>query len=466
MDPAIIYFIKVNIALLLFYAFYRLFFYKDTFFHLRRLSLISFFVLALLYPFLHIQDWVSSKEPIAEAVFLYSGMLPEIVVSPAKAISSGWGITLSACLKGIYFAGILFLGVRFLVRLGSIVGVILRSEVKYLDNDKIYIPPKELPPFSFFRFVFICPPKHSDIELDEIIAHEYTHVRQWHSVDVILSEMMCIFCWCNPVVWLLKREIRCNLEYLADRKVLEKGYDSKIYQYHLLGLAHQQSGVDLYNSFNMLPIKNRIRMMNRKGTNGFNRAKYLLFIPLTGTLLIFNQVEAVARIPQELAFIKTDQNNYETRNIREGEWNAYFSVINTISASLKESLFYGSEEEDIYPPRLLESMMREAEETIYTVVDHMPVFPGGEVELLKFISQNVKYPRDAQDEGIQGRVICSFIVGRDGKIRNIELVRGITPSLDLAARKVLEMMPVWSPGLLDGKPVAVKYTVPITFRLQ
>ncbi|MCC8094564.1 MAG: hypothetical protein LIP05_03900 [Tannerellaceae bacterium] len=91
MTPAIVYYIKVNIALLLFYAFYRLFFYKDTFFHLRRLSLVSFFLLALLYPLLNIQEWIQGKEPITEVVAMYSAILPEVIISSTEATPNGWG---------------------------------------------------------------------------------------------------------------------------------------------------------------------------------------------------------------------------------------------------------------------------------------------------------------------------------------------------------------------------------------
>lgn len=80
--------------------------------------------------------------------------------------------------------------------------------------------------------VFLHPESHSDKETDEILTHECTHVSQWHSIDVILSEMMCMACWFNPFVWLLKREVRHNLEYLADNTVIQSGYDSKSYQYH------------------------------------------------------------------------------------------------------------------------------------------------------------------------------------------------------------------------------------------
>lgn len=123
---------------------------------------------------------------------------------------------------------------------------------------------------------------------------------------MIVSELMSVLCWINPCIWLLRKEVRYNMEYLADHTVLEKGFDHTAYQYHLVGLAHQQAGVGLYNSFSMLHLKNRILMMNKKRTHGFSRTKYILFIPLIIALLISSNIEVMGRITYEL-----------TRNARE-----------------------------------------------------------------------------------------------------------------------------------------------------
>ncbi len=108
----------------------------------------------------------------------------------------------------------------------------------------------------------------------------------------------------------------------------------------------------------------------------------------------------------------------------------------------------------------------ESAQQIFTVVEEMPKFPGGDAELLKFIAKSIKYPVIAQENGIQGRVICSFVVNRDGSVVDAEVLRGVDPSLDKEALRVISTMPKWTPGKQRGKPVRVKYTVPITFRLQ
>lgn len=429
MTPEFAYLLKVNVAFVFFYAFYRLFFYKDTFFKLRRAILLAFFGLALFYPLLNIQDWVRQQEPIADVIYMYSAILPEATAKADAAAFVDWYGWLLGSLGFIYWGIVAFLCGRFLVQLSSILWLAHTSERIVIHKTPIYALRKAAGPFSFFRMVFLHPESHSDKETDEILTHECTHVSQWHSIDVILSEMMCMACWFNPFVWLLKREIRYNLEYLADNTVIQSGYDSKSYQYHLLGLAHHQSVTTLYNSFNVLHLKNRIMMMNKKRSPGIVRTKYLIFIPLVGILMLLSNIEAVARLTVRLANEATVSN----------------AMVTVTGASSKS---------------------REMDEQVFTVVEKMPSFLGGDAELLKYIATNIKYPKESKDNGEQGRVICSFVVGRNGSINNPEVLRGVTPLLNEEAIRVINTMPRWNPGMQRGKAVAVKYTVPITFRLK
>lgn len=123
------------------------------------------------------------------------------------------------------------------------------------------------------------------------------------------------------------------------------------------------------------------------------------------------------------------------------------------------------QQETFVAPAVVEEEEESAQQ-IFTVVEEMPKFPGGDAELLKFIAKSIKYPVIAQENGIQGRVICSFVVNRDGTVVDAEVLRGVDPSLDKEALRVISTMPKWTPGKQRGKPVRVKYTVPITFRLQ
>lgn len=495
MTPEFAYLLKVNVAFVLFYAFYRLFFYKDTFFKLRRAILLAFFGLALFYPLLNIQDWVRQQDPIADVIYMYSAMLPEATAKADAAASVDWYGWLLGSLGFIYWGIVAFLCGRFLVQLSSILWLAHTSERVVIHETPVYALRKAAGPFSFFRMVFLHPESHSDKETDEILTHECTHVSQWHSIDVILSEMMCMACWFNPFVWLLKREVRHNLEYLADNTVIQSGYDSKSYQYHLLGLAHHQSVTTLYNSFNVLHLKNRIMMMNKKRSPGIVRTKYLIFIPLVGILMLLSNIEAVARLTVRLANEATVSNAMVTATgilvdetgqpligasvvVKGGKERTItdkkgaFSLEVPANAILRCS-YQGRESQEVLAADMtnnthlsLSSKSREMNEQVFTVVEKMPSFPGGDAELLKYIATNIKYPKESQDNGEQGRVICSFIVGRDGSVNNPEVLRGVTPLLNEEAVRVINTMPRWNPGMQRGKAVAVKYTVPITFRLK
>ena len=495
MTPEFAYLLKVNVAFVLFYAFYRLFFYKDTFFKLRRAILLAFFGLALFYPLLNIQDWVRQQEPIADVIYMYSAMLPEATAKADAAASVDWHGWLLGSLGFIYWGIVAFLCGRFLVQLSSILWLAHTSERVVIHETPVYALRKAAGPFSFFRMVFLHPESHSDKETDEILTHECTHVSQWHSIDVILSEMMCMACWFNPFVWLLKREVRHNLEYLADNTVIQSGYDSKSYQYHLLGLAHHQSVTTLYNSFNVLHLKNRIMMMNKKRSPGIVRTKYLIFIPLVGILMLLSNIEAVARLTVRLANEATVSNAMVTATgilvdetgqpligasvvVKGGKERTItdkkgaFSLEVPANAILRCS-YQGRESQEVLAADMtnnthlsLSSKSREMNEQVFTVVEKMPSFPGGDAELLKYIATNIKYPKESQDNGEQGRVICSFIVGRDGSVNNPEVLRGVTPLLNEEAVRVINTMPRWNSGMQRGKAVAVKYTVPITFRLK
>ena len=526
MTPEFAYFLKVNVAFVLFYAFYRLLFYKDTFFKLRRASLLAFFGLALLYPLLNIQEWVKEQEPMTEVIQIYSAMLPEMTVTPEVVVKTDWkGILLSAS-SYMYWGVMALLFVRFFIQLSSILLLAYRSRRTVIHGVPVYRLDKPAGPFSFFKMIFIHPESHSEKEIDEILTHECTHVFQWHSVDVMICELITVICWVNPFAWLLKREVRHNLEYLADNTVIQSGYDCKSYQYHLLGLAHHyQAAATLYNSFNVLHLKNRISMMNKKRSHGIGRTKYLIFIPLAAFLMLLSNIEAVARITGEIAAeavagvkeateisvlseddvkvsgqVIDDFNgpvigaNVIVKGTNVGtitDTEGYFVLETTKNAVLRFS-FPGMKAKEVAvkdvqgklkvqlysdgsaqgsqsappPPPMSPQISTDPSDLVFTVVEVMPEFPGGQGALLQFLAKSIKYPVIAQQNGIQGRVTCSFVVGKDGVIRNIEVIRGVDPSLDLEAARVISMMPKWKPGMQKGKEVSVKYTVPVTFRLQ
>lgn len=511
MTPELAYFLKINVAIILFYAFYRLFFYKDTFFQWRRATLLAFFIIAFLYPLLNIQEWVKEQEPMVAIANLYANVvLPEITIPAEARSNTNWFELTLQSLNYIYWAGVFLLSIRFLVQLISICLLSRRSRKVMMQGIRIRILSKPSGPFSFFKWIFLYPGELSEKETEEILTHELTHVRQLHSFDVIFSEIASIFCWMNPFVWLLKREVRHNLEYMADDKVLEKGHDSKSYQYHLLGLAHHKVATNIYNNFNVLPLKNRIIMMNRKRTNQIGRTKYIMFLPLAMLLMLFSNIEAVARIATQISdeVFNTDKKIEvkgqvvdnsgkpiqgvsiivaQTTNGTLTDKNGNFKLsaednqvllfsfvgLRSVAIPLKDAKLplkvvmkeeiteYKGETPNGATPQIKSG---DPEEPIFMVVEEMPSYPGGIDALIKFINDNIQ--EEAKTKGIAGRVVVQFTVEKDGSIKNAEVVRAVHPDLDKEALRIVNKMPKWNPGKQRGKAVAVKYTVPITFTVS
>lgn len=451
----LVYFLKVNIAIALFYAFYRLFFYKDTFFSWRRTALLCFLAVSAAVPLLNIQNWMVEQEPMAAMADLYASVvLPELIITPGGP-HTNWKSLIFQYGSIAYWAGVLFLSIRFFTQLISIIHLTYRCQKLKRNNSNLCLLPESGGPFSFFHWIFIHPASHSEEEFKEILIHEQTHARQLHSIDVIISELTCILCWFNPFIWLMKREIRTNLEYLADASVLENGYDSKAYQYHLLGLSHQKAAANIYNSFNVLPLKKRIKMMNKKRTKGIGRTKYLIFLPLVALLLIISNLEAVARTTKKIAseVIEAVDNRIEQ------------PIQNVQSAPVTPGT--ETEQKKKTAKTVNKDSSKQDQDPVFEVVEQMPEFADGGIPgFMKYLSRSIKYPVKAQTNHIEGRVVVEFIVAKDGSITNVKVSRSVNPDLDQEAIRVISAMPKWKAGMQRGKAVNVRFSVPVMFRLQ
>ena len=432
MAPEWIYLLKVNVGIALFYAFYKLFCCRDTFFRWRRFAILSFLGISFLYPFVNIQDWIKEQPNMVELADYYASWMwsEEVVVTPTTQVAQTPDLMTTAMY--IYFIGVVALSIRFLIQLCSILYMRGKGTVTYLKGQRIISIPTEVNPFSFFQWIFIHQQRINEENLDEILMHEQTHAKQWHSIDVVLSEIINIVCWFNPFSWLLKNEIRLNLEYLADNQVTEIVEDAKVYQYHLLGLASQKRQTGLYNNFNVSHLKHRIIMMNKKRTCTAGRIKYALFAPLAIALLLASNISCVS-------------------NEKKAEQTAETP---TATPALQEVESTSRETE---PP---------TEKLIFTVVEEMPEFTGGMGECMKFINKNIQYPPEAIEKEIQGRVIVQMVITDEGDVTDAKVVRGVDPLLDKEALRVINLMPKWKPGKQRGKAVNVKYTIPVMFRLS
>ena len=223
-----------------------------------------------------------------------------------------------------------------------------------------------------------------------------------------------------------------DLEYLADCKVVESGFTLRGYQYHLVELACQANRTGLINYFNLSYLKKRIIMMNKKRTNRAGYFKYALFVFPAFALFMLGNMSCTSEKKQ------ADESVKEQSVVPASD-----SVAAPVAAEVPET-----------------------QDSVYTVVEQMPEFPGGVNKLLDFISQNLQYPASAMESCIQGRIIVQFVIEKDGSVSNIKVIRGIEPACDAEAVRVVKLMPKWTPGKQNGEPVRCEYTLPVTFRLQ
>ena len=475
-----IYLIKINVALVLLYGFYRLTVSRDTFFGLRRLTLWLIYAVALMVPALNLEYWVRDTPTMVSMANVYADTFYPVVVVKAQAS----GITWMDMQLGIYWVGVAVLSLRLVWQLFSIIRLVVISRKQEVEGIMVHLLKGEGSPFSFFRWVFMYPSTLEGRQLHEVMVHECTHVSGLHSLDTLFSELFSIACWFNPFAWLMKQEVRMNLEYLADESVLSDGNARKSYQYHLLGLAYRQpnESTKIANNFNLLPLKKRIKMMNKRRTSEIGKAKYLLFAPLAGVLLMVSNIESVAReIGEQIPEVA------EVQQKAEQALNADVAVANPMAKDAVE-MMNPAEAEEMEADKAAEAALiaveqakQAAEEKVKTkpqtdttkkknswdcIPETMPYFPGGNVLMLKYLADNIKYPASAVKAKKQGRVIVGFIVQKDGSITHAKIVRSIDPELDAEALRVVKGMPKWTPGTQLGKPVSVKYTLPVKFSLQ
>ena len=477
------YLLKLNLALIVLFGFYKLMFSGDTFFALRRATLIGMCLVAMLVPGLNCSYWINKSVGMVSMANEYAAIvLPAVTITPGGGGAIGWETTAMT----IYTMVACLLLLRFFWQLVSIVRLRNKCRTTDINGTKVYLLESDEGPFSFFNWIFINPTKHNRQETDEIMTHELAHCRQLHSVDILFTELFAIVFWANPFVWLLKREVRLNLEYLADNNVLAGGTDSKKYQYHLLGLAYRKNVATISNNFNVLPLKKRIKMMNKKRTKRIAKVKYALYIPLAAALLVVSNIETVARdianvakaMPMAKASVKQEKmvdlsfsnkatvavesrkNVQSTEAIERKDNKMEVQVDNRNSEMSAQKV---EETTEVANEESAEKGPKKSPKKVYEYIENMPTFNGN---LNQWLLQNMKYPVEAMNKKEQGKVIVQFIVSENGEVSEPKIIRSVSPALDKEACRIVLAMPKWNPGKLKGKPVAVRYMLPISFRLQ
>lgn len=281
--PVLLYLLKANVALLLFAAAYFGLLRRLTFFTLNRFYLLFALMFAAVYPTLPVPALlpVEAATPVALVVMEASGGGPGALAGPVVP-----PVDWAAVGLGLYAIGAAILLVRLLVQLLSLRRRQQQSQPAVINGLPVRVLAGAVSPFSFWQTIYLNPAQHPAPELAAVLCHELVHVRQWHTLDVLLAQLALAAAWCNPAAWLLRRALLDNLEFLADHAVLQDGLDRRAYQYSLLRLSHEAAAPSLVSSFTFPTLKNRVIMMNTPASALTQTGRYLLALPLALSLAV------------------------------------------------------------------------------------------------------------------------------------------------------------------------------------
>ena len=426
----LIYQIKVGICLIAFYLLWKLLLSRETFHRFNRVALLSVMALAFVLPWVKLSLDVST--PVADGMV----MLEEMIVTPAGAVqphqvAQTWSVISIA--NVLYFIGVVAVLVWLLHSQWSLHRMLKKGRREQMpDGITLHVVPGEQTPFSYFRHIVINEQDYRD-NPREILTHEHAHISLRHSWDVLFVELVKLFQWWNPAAWLLCRELKQVHEYEADMAVLNQGVDAKQYQLLLIRKSVGDQLFSMANNFNYQSLKKRISMMTMNKSSRWNTLRALAVVPVIAlALLAFANTKSVAAVA-------INQQAKVTPSSQVVKGNAEAQVTDESAPQSKK---------------------------VYRSVEQMPQFPGGEAGLMRYLQSNINYPANAAMNNIGGRVILQFVVEKDGHIGEVKVVRSIDPEIDAEAVRVVKSLPDFIPGRQDGEPVAVWYTIPVSFKVQ
>lgn len=449
-----IYSIKVAICLVAFYLFYKLLLSRDTFHAFNRATLLLLMLLSLVLPFVSLS--------IDEPTVVNNGMVQVeqlLVAGVTGEDTQPASLTLVQVLFMVYMVGVVVSVGREIVSLAGLYKLISGRDHVTIDNGiRIIVIDGDMAPFSWFNNIVIS---RSDYESGrrEILIHEMAHISHHHSLDILLCNVLLIFQWFNPAVWLLRRELRNIHEYEADEAVLASGANAAEYQLLLIRKAVGERLFSMANNLNHNSLKKRITMMLTKRSNPWNRVKVLLTVPVAAVAVVAFATPKAESLSRE---IEHESDAIVSSVVKSTSDKA--ALVAQGKTSGEETVNAKGRADDTLIANDIQRMTS-TDDDVYEVVEKMPAFPGGMAELMKYLRSNVKYPVEAHKAGIQGRVVVSFVISKDGTVKDAKIVRSVDKSIDAEALRVISAMPKWQPGYQDGKAVSVRYTVPVTFRL-
>jgi TonB family protein len=468
MNSAVNFILESGVSLAMLSLIYVLFLRKETFFKINRWFLLGSVLFSVILPIIKLRILNPQSVMLAEVtVTPYRNMIEAITIYSHDFSGSVENAILSAnLLIYIYLAGVTFFFGRFLFRIIQVLLIIRRNGVQSANGFKLVMLENETSPYSFLKYVFVSQSLAQNRGYDKMIEHEVEHVKQGHSLDVIILELLTVFQWFNPFMWMLNRAIRENHEFLADQAVLSKGVSKGEYKSLLI---NQFVGGQLViaNNFNYSLIKIRIKMMSKIKSSKLAITKIVFGVLVAAALIVVFACEQ-----KESITVGKENNEHSVMVTISGDrlkFDGDSADVETLIAVMSKNNGNFTLKDSSGQKILIKSpvpVMKSGSDEIFFVVEEMPEFPEGEMALRQFIANNVKYPDDAQKSGTQGKVYVTFVVSKDGSVADAKIVRGVSPSLDAEALRVVNALPKWKPGKQKGEAVNVSYTVPINFKLQ
>ena len=492
MGAFVVYLLKSSLLLALLVSLFLLFMSRETFHKVNRYIMLSIVALSLVLPFVNVgvETYLGNMFASVESAFetsnhvtfvegeeemlslpvtergmadMVPGTMPvgELMefpsAEPVGAISEVGSEASGMCevitvkepsvwllaVVGIYLLGVAVMLVRLLVTYMQVVRVISRGRV--VDTTvfaskgvSLRVHEGEQMPFSWFRWVVVSE-KDLDVGVREVLIHEAAHARAGHSWDVLFADAVIVLQWFNPIAWIMKNCLKDIHEFEADEVVINSGVNAKQYQLLIIKKAVGARLYSIANSFNHSLTKKRITMMCKEKSKKWSRAKALYILPVAAAAaLSFSTVENANAVEAELAS-KVNENAVNGAN-DSGEISADTPVMPEITSA--------------------------SDTIVYMVVEQQPEFPGGNAALMKYLSENIKYPDGAMKAGKQGKAFVQFVVKADGAVNDVVIMKSSgDKSLDAEALRVVKSMPKWNPGKQGGKAVNVRHTLPVNFRL-
>lgn len=455
MNEVVLYLIKSLLAGALFFGFYQFAMRRESYFRLNRFYLLISALLIVILPFfgslIPLEMFTRSAEPGIAII-----TLPEVVIYSKGAISPveaqtffNWGIAGYLIVTLAMFMGLALSAIK----ITKFYQAAKRAEKL---NDNVYLFPGQGSPFSFLGRIFINRQYLDHPGLNNIIIHENAHIKQHHVVDLFFIELLSSLLWFNPFFFLIKKAIREVHEYLADREVINYGAEPVNYQQLLFNEVSGNPQYIIANNFNLLTKKRIIMLIKKSGKMAALRIGALLPVILAAafmiTLLQGNSSQA-QNTRQTKKVTPTTQANVTDQKVPTPPTAPPPPPPPPAKKKQKSETKYvavpGSNEQDVF-----------------TVVEEMPVYPGGQDAMTNYMVSSIKYPAEAKLKKITGTVYVTFVVEKDGSVTHVKVIRGIGGGCDEESIRVVKGMPKWIPGKQKGKTVRCQFTLPVKYALN